>query len=69
MTLEKVDKPDKVEVIKVDRRKLPRGEYKEAGYEARQVFDIEISRIVTEYRAEILEDNEGINLLRLSRKG
>ena len=59
VTLEKVDKPDKVEVIKVDRRKLPRGEYKEAGYEARQVFDIEISRIVTEYRAEILEDNEG----------
>ena len=59
VTLEKVDKPDKVEVIKVDRRKLPRGEYKEAGYEARQVFDIEISRIVTEYRAEILEDNKG----------
>ncbi len=59
VTLEKVDKPDKVEVIKVDRRKLPRDEYKEAGYEARQVFDIEISRIVTEYRAEILEDNEG----------
>jgi len=59
VTLERVDKPDKVEVIKVDRRKLPRDEYKEAGYEARQVFDIEISRIVTEYRAEILEDNKG----------
>ena len=59
VTLEKVDKPDKVEVIKVDRRKLPRGEYKEVGYEARQVFDIEISRMVTEYRAEILEDNKG----------
>lgn len=59
VTLEKVDKPDKVEVIKVDRRKLPRGEYKEVGYESRQVCDIEILRIVTEYRAEILEDRKG----------
>ena len=27
VTLEKVDKPDKVEVIKADRRKFPRGKY------------------------------------------
>lgn len=59
MTLQKIDKPDKVEVIKVDRRKLPRGEYKGVGYEARQVFDIKISRVATEYRAEILEDEKG----------
>lgn len=59
VTLEKVENPDKVEVIKVDRRKLPRGEYKVVGYEARQVFDIEISRKVTEYRAEIIEDRKG----------
>ena len=29
------------------------------GYESRQVFDIEISRVVTEYRAQILEDSKG----------
>ncbi len=59
VTLEKVANPDKVEVIKVDRRRLPRGEYKGVGYEARQVFDIKISRVVTEYRAEIVEDTKG----------
>lgn len=59
MTLERVENPDKVEVIRVDRRKLPRGEYKAAGYEARQAFDIKISRVVTEYRAEIVEEAEG----------
>ena len=53
VTLEKVGNPDKVEVIKVDRRKLPRGEYKVVGYEARQVFDSKISWEVTEYRAEL----------------
>ncbi len=59
VTLQKVDDPDKIEVIKLDRRKLPPGKYKEAGYESRQVFDIDISRIVTEYQAEILEDSYG----------
>ena len=29
------------------------------GYEAGQVFDMKISREVTEYRAEIVEDVEG----------
>ncbi len=29
------------------------------GYESRQVFDIDISRVVTEYRAQILEDSKG----------
>lgn len=59
VTLEKVANPDKVEVIKVDRRKYPRGKYQVVGYEARQVFDRKISRVVTEYRAEIVEDAEG----------
>jgi len=58
-----------VEVIKVDRRKLPRGEYKEVGYESRQVFDSEISRIVTEYRAEILEDAKGNEFVASFPKG
>jgi len=58
-TLKKVDNPDKVEVIKVDRSKLPSGRYRQAGFETRQVFDIDISRVVTEYRAQVLKDNNG----------
>jgi len=38
---------------------LPRGNYKEVGYDARQVIDIDISQVVTEYRAQILEDAGG----------
>ena len=59
VTLRKVDDPDEIEIIKLDRSKLPRGGYKEVGYESRQVFDIDISRVVTEYRAQILEDSQG----------
>ena len=58
-TLKKVETPDKVKVIKIDRAKLPPGEYKELGHESRQVFDIDISRIVTEYQAQVLEDKNG----------
>ncbi len=57
-TLKQVDQPDIVEVINIDRRKLPSGKYR-AGFERRQVFDIDISRIVIEYRAQILEDQKG----------
>jgi len=58
-TLKKVDDPDKIEPIKVDRSKLPAGRYRQVGFESRQVFDIDISRVVTEYRAQILEDDKG----------
>lgn len=58
-TLEKVDNPDRIEEIKVDRSKLPLGHYRDMGFETRQVFDIDISRVVTEYRAQILEDEKG----------
>lgn len=57
--LEKVDNPDVIEELKLDKRTLPKGEYKEAGFISRQVFDIRISCEVTEYRAEILEDQDG----------
>lgn len=57
--LESVDNPDTIIPIKIDKRCLPRGNYHEVGFESRQVIDIEISRIVTEYRAQILEDAEG----------
>ena len=58
-TLQKFDTPDQIEKILVDRRTLPKGEYKDVGYESRQIVDIEISRVVTEYRAQILEDANG----------
>ena len=58
-TLIKVDDPDIIRVIKVDRRKLPPARYRQVGFDTRQVFDIDISRAVTEYRAQILEDDKG----------
>ena len=58
-TLTKVDDPDKIKRIRVDRRKLPKADYRHIGYEKRQVFDIDISRFVTEYQAEIVEDENG----------
>ena len=58
-TLQPADNPDNIVTLKLDRRKLPRGQYREAGFEKRQVVDIEISRVVTEYRAQILEDSKG----------
>jgi len=59
VNLEPVENPDTIIPIKLDKRKLPQGNYREAGFESRQVVDIEISRIVTEYRAQILEDAQG----------
>ena len=57
--LKKVEDPDVVQELSIDRRTLPKGKYRKVGHESRQVFDICISRIVTEYRAEILEDEAG----------
>jgi len=52
-TLTPEDNPDKIDEIVIDKRTLPPGNYHEAGYESRQVVDIKISRVVTEYRAQI----------------
>jgi transposase len=58
--LERDNDPDAIEIIKVDRDTLPKnGLFQSVGYEWRQVFDIDISRFVTEYRAEILQDEHG----------
>jgi len=58
--LELVDDPDHVESLKVDRATLPTdGTFRCIGLERRQVFDIQISRVVTEYQAEILADERG----------
>ena len=58
-TLKPVDDPDHIEPIALDRRTIPPGSYQNAGYEARQVIDMVITRHVVEYRAEILEDAHG----------
>ncbi|MCK5543334.1 MAG: hypothetical protein KAI40_11640 [Desulfobacterales bacterium] len=55
-TLQKISDPDFVKKIPVDKTTLPDGKYKDVGFESRQVIDIDISRVVTEYQAQILED-------------
>ena len=57
--LEKVKNPDIVKILKVDKKSIPPGKYQEVGFECRQVVDIEIKKIVTEYRAQILENDKG----------
>jgi transposase len=59
-TIARIKDPDKVELLSVDRRMLPRGhQYRKVEEDVRQVIDIEIKRKVTEYRAEVLEDERG----------
>jgi len=58
-TLQAVPDPDEIKILPVDRSVLPHGRYQDAGYEVRQVIDLNISRMVTEYRAEILKDQQG----------
>ena len=63
-TLSLFENPDQVINIPVDHALMQSGEvYKNAGYQRRQVVDITIQRVVTEYRAEILEDQEGNQLI------
>jgi transposase len=58
-TLEKIEKPHRIEEIEIDRKTIPAGTYTSAGYESRQVFDVTIGLCVTEYRAEILQNTSG----------
>ena len=59
VTLKREESPDNVETIEIDRRTIPSGQYSAIGFESRQVIEIEISKKVTEFRAEILEDAAG----------
>ena len=54
--LEQVENPTVIEELLIDRRTLPAGIWKSAGYDKRQVFDIEVSFNVTEYQAEVLKN-------------
>lgn len=59
-TIERVANPDQVEELAIDRRTLPRDhDYKRIEDEVRQVINISITRRVTEYRAEVVEDEHG----------
>jgi len=58
-TLQPVLEPDLIRLISVDRRILPPGDYRDAGFETRQVFDLDISTVVTEFRAQVLQDQAG----------
>lgn len=57
--LEPVESPTLVEELLIDRRTLPPGNWKSAGFDKRQVFDIEVSFTVTEYQAEVLRNELG----------
>jgi len=58
-TLKKIDNPDVTTQLTIDRTTIPPVDYKFVGYDCRQVFDIDIRRVVTEYQAEILENPQG----------
>ena len=59
-TLDFFENPDHVIDIPIDDALLQDGHvYKSCGYMRRQVVDIKIQRVITEYRAEILEDQNG----------
>ena len=59
VTLQQVADPDIVREIAVDRSLLPSGQYRVVGHERRQVIDLDITTVVTEWRAEILVDAQG----------
>lgn len=63
-TLQPMEESDAIRAVKLDRRTLPRGsQFRVVGYEKRQVIDLDISRFVTEYQAEILENAQGQRLV------
>lgn len=53
-TLKQIEDPDDIEFLEIDRRTLPKGDYRDAGVEKRQIIDIDISRWVVEYQAELV---------------
>ena len=59
INLKPVDNPDIIQPIPIDVNTLPQGQYQDGGYERRQVFDIDISMVVTEYQAQVLINERG----------
>ena len=54
-----LENPDEIIYIPYNETKYFTGDYSFDGYQVRQVFDLKISRHVTEYRAEIITDQNG----------
>ena len=59
-TLKQTQNPDEIKELEVDRSTIATGKYTVIGYEKRQVIDISIKKIVTEYQAQILIDENGL---------
>jgi transposase len=53
------DEPTSIVDLEIDRRCLPPGNYTEEEPECRQVFDFEIIKTITEYRAQVLRGAVG----------
>ena len=59
-TLEPVSDPDQIISVPIDRSTLPPGHtYTEAGFSSRQVVEIDLLKMIIEYRYEILQDENG----------
>ena len=58
-TLMQTKNPDKIIDLYVDLKTLPKGEYKNKGYEARQVIEIIIKKNIIEYRSHCVVDSKG----------
>jgi transposase len=52
-----------VKELKIDKRTLPQGVYRSGGFEARQVFEFEVTVPVTEYRVEVWIKEEGVQFI------
>lgn len=59
ISLSQVAEPTVIEELTIDRESLPPGEWHNLEIEKRQVFDVEVSFKVTEYQAEVLENEYG----------
>lgn len=57
--LQPFDKPDEILSIPININTLPKGNYSDCGFEARQVVDFNISVHVVEYRAQVVVDDRG----------
>lgn len=68
-TLLPVPDPEKSKSSRLTAQPFPRGDYRDVGYESRQVVDLDISKIVVEWQAHVVENEQGNGLSRHSRKG
>jgi transposase len=57
--IEKIDNPEIIKEIPIDRSKFPEKDCTDASFESRQIIEIEISRVVTKYRAQVVKDKKG----------